>query len=91
MDVKLALCRYMQEYDIVLLTESRYHQPKKFTDYILNVLQEDKLVQDALEKLGLRTFRLTGTLRSSIGQQRDTCCSAQLGITSTAMLSFRHG
>ncbi|MDZ4846153.1 MAG: hypothetical protein SH857_11455 [Chitinophagales bacterium] len=48
----------MSNYDIVLLTESRYEKPKQLTDYVRNVLQEDKFVQDALENAGLRTSRL---------------------------------
>ena len=47
----------MKEFDVVLLTDSRYVNPKKIDPYIQNVLKEDRLVMDALEKLNLRTIK----------------------------------
>jgi glutathione synthase/RimK-type ligase-like ATP-grasp enzyme len=47
----------MIEYDIVLLTESRYDRPSKVDDYIRNILTEDGLLTKALESEGLRVFR----------------------------------
>jgi len=47
----------MKEYDVVLLTDSRYVNPKKIDPYIKNVLKEDGLVMEGLEKLNLRTIK----------------------------------
>jgi glutathione synthase/RimK-type ligase-like ATP-grasp enzyme len=47
----------MPAYDITILTESRYVNPGFTSPYIRNVLQEDQLVQEALEKRGLRVHR----------------------------------
>ena len=47
----------MKEYDVVLLTDSRYVNPKKIDPYIKNVLKEDGLVMDGLEKLNLRNIK----------------------------------
>ncbi len=47
------------KYDIVLLTEDRYESPKEITPYISNVLNEDKLVRNALEAKGLRVHRVS--------------------------------
>ena len=47
----------MKEFDVVLLTDSRYVNPKKIDPYIQNVLNEDRLVMDGLEKLNLRTIK----------------------------------
>ncbi len=47
----------MKDFDVVILTESRYVNPKKINDYIQNVLTEDGLLQEALEALGLKVTR----------------------------------
>lgn len=47
----------MKTYDIVVLTDSRYVEPKSPGQYELNVLQEDQLVQDALQAKGLSVTR----------------------------------
>jgi glutathione synthase/RimK-type ligase-like ATP-grasp enzyme len=47
----------MKEFDVVLLTDSRYVNPSKIDPYIQNVLKEDRLVMDGLEKLNLRTIK----------------------------------
>ena len=47
----------MKEFDVVLLTDSRYVNPKKIDPYIQNVIKEDRLVMDGLEKLDLRTIK----------------------------------
>ena len=47
----------MKEFDVVLLTDSRYVNPKKIDPYIENVLNEDGLVIQGLEKLNLRTIK----------------------------------
>jgi glutathione synthase/RimK-type ligase-like ATP-grasp enzyme len=47
----------MKEFDVVLLTDSRYVNPKKIDPYIQNVLKEDRLVMDGLDKLNLRTIK----------------------------------
>lgn len=44
-------------YDIVILTESRYENPKKIDWYIQQVLTEDTLLQKALEKNNLKVIR----------------------------------
>ncbi len=45
--------------DITLLTEDRYVDPIPKDPYILNILQEDSLVQHALERLGLKCNRVS--------------------------------
>jgi len=47
----------MKEFDVVLLTDSRYVNPTKIDPYIQNVLKEDGLVMEGLEKLNLRTIK----------------------------------
>ena len=47
----------MKEFDVVLLTDSRYVNPKKIDPYIQNFLKEDGLVMNGLEKLNLRTIK----------------------------------
>lgn len=44
-------------YDFVLLTEARYENPKERDWYVDNILQEDELVQSALEKKGFKVGR----------------------------------
>ena len=45
-------------YDVIVLTDERYVAPKSTTDYVNNILLEDKLVVDALKKEGLKAKRL---------------------------------
>ena len=47
----------MKEFDVVLLTDSRYVNPSKIEPYIQNVLKEDGLVMEGLEKLNLKTIK----------------------------------
>ena len=47
----------MKEFDVVLLTDSRYVNPSKIDPYIQNVLKEDGLVIEGLEKLNLKTIK----------------------------------
>lgn len=44
--------------DLYLLTESRYEAPKKIDWYIEQILTEDRLVQEALERAGWRVQRV---------------------------------
>ncbi len=44
-------------FDVTLLTDPRYVAPKKSSPYIENVLLEDRLVLEALEKQGLKVIR----------------------------------
>ena len=44
----------MFKYDIVLLTEDRFFEPLVETDYIKNILLDDKILTAALVKQGLR-------------------------------------
>lgn len=48
----------MKSIDVVVLTDSRYIAPTERNIYINNVLQEDQLVVDALNDLGINTIRL---------------------------------
>jgi len=48
----------LKDFDVVLLTESRYHQPTEVDWYIENILTEDSMVKDALEKKGLKVTRV---------------------------------
>ena len=45
-------------YDVVVLTDERYVDPKERNAYIENVLREDQLVLDALQKQGLRSIKV---------------------------------
>jgi glutathione synthase/RimK-type ligase-like ATP-grasp enzyme len=47
----------MKEFDVVLLTDSRYVNPSKIDPYIQNVLKEDRLVMDGLEEFNLKTIK----------------------------------
>ena len=47
----------MKDYDVVILTDSRYVNPEKSNPYIANVLKEDRLVQDALEGENLKIIK----------------------------------
>ncbi|MDG2370521.1 MAG: hypothetical protein P8M12_07740 [Flavobacteriales bacterium] len=44
----------MKEFDVILLTESCYENPKELDQYVQNVITEDGLVKNALEDLGCR-------------------------------------
>lgn len=50
----------MNAFDVVILTESRYERPRPEARdwYVENILTEDRLVQEALERRGLRVARL---------------------------------
>lgn len=45
-------------YDVVVLTDERYVNPKERNAYIENVLREDQLVLDALQKQGLESVKV---------------------------------
>ncbi len=47
------------EYDVVVLTEDRYAFPSEVSDYVKNVLVEDALLLNALNKQGLRVGRFS--------------------------------
>ncbi|WP_047545744.1 RimK family alpha-L-glutamate ligase [Psychroserpens sp. Hel_I_66] len=47
-----------KDYDVVILTDSRYLNDSKTDDYKHNVYYEDRLVYHALEQVGLKTLRL---------------------------------
>ena len=47
----------MKDYDVVLLTDSRYVNPIKSNDYIENVLKEDELLLKAFEKQNLKSTK----------------------------------
>ncbi len=49
----------MKKYDVVLLTEPRYENPQAPNWYETQILNEDKIVRDALEKQDLRVHRLS--------------------------------
>ena len=44
-------------FDVVILTDHRYENPKKKDWYIDQVLLEDRLLQTALEKIGLSVIK----------------------------------
>lgn len=48
----------MKKYNIAILTESRYDTPTERTPYINNVILEDRLLQEALERQGLSVIRV---------------------------------
>jgi signal recognition particle subunit SEC65 len=45
-------------FDVTLITDSRYVNPQKIDWYIQNILDDDKLVTQALEKRGLKVNRM---------------------------------
>lgn len=45
------------KYDITILTDHRYVNPEVINDYTQNVLDEDRLLLEACQELGLRTTR----------------------------------
>ena len=47
----------MKDYDVILLTDSRYVNPIKSNDYIENVLKEDELLLKAFEKQNLKSTK----------------------------------
>lgn len=47
----------MPNFDVVILTESEYLKPMAPGNYVRNILKEDRLVQEALEKHGLKVSR----------------------------------
>lgn len=47
----------MSQYDITILTEKQYVAPTDQSEYVQNVMLEDRLVQEALEAKGLKVFR----------------------------------
>ena len=49
----------MKAIDVVILTDKRYVNPIERNEYIENILLEDQLVQEALEKEGLKVKRLS--------------------------------
>ncbi|WP_343486221.1 hypothetical protein [Allomuricauda sp. d1] len=49
----------MKKFDVVVLTDSRYVNPTSNEAYIENLLLEDRLVVESLQKVGLKTLRLS--------------------------------
>lgn len=47
----------MKKYDITILTEDRYDGIVSSDEYETNILLEDSIIQESLEKLGLKVFR----------------------------------
>jgi hypothetical protein len=47
----------MYKFDITILTDRRYDNPADLNDYTNNVLLEDRLLKEALERTGLKVFR----------------------------------
>jgi len=48
----------MCKFDITILTDHRYVNPEVIDNYIQNVLDEDRLLKEALEKNGLKVHRI---------------------------------
>jgi glutathione synthase/RimK-type ligase-like ATP-grasp enzyme len=48
----------MSSVDFVLLTDERYEQPVLVNDYVTNLLQEDRYLEQALKDLGYQTQRV---------------------------------
>jgi len=49
----------VKKIDVIILTDARYVNPSEINNYNGNVFHEDELVKKALEKLGLKTLRLS--------------------------------
>ena len=54
---KAVIFAFMKAYDVTLLTCPAYHRPTEITDYINNVLTEDRLIAEALQAKGLKVYR----------------------------------
>ena len=48
----------MIKYDITILTDHRYVNPELIDNYIQNVLDEDRILKEALEEKGLKIHRI---------------------------------
>jgi len=48
----------MKQYDIAILTDARYESPEVVNQYSENILLEDKILKDALEKVGLTVIKV---------------------------------
>lgn len=48
----------MRKYDVVIITENRFVNTTEITPYIKNVLLEDQLIQEALERKGLSVIKV---------------------------------
>ena len=55
----------MKEFDVVVLTESRYIRPDDNSPYVQNILTEDRLIMDALLSRGLLVDRKEWTDQNS--------------------------
>ncbi len=49
----------MPKYDVTILTDHRYVNPKQIDQYVQNVLDEDQYVMDALKNVGLNVNRVS--------------------------------
>ena len=52
-------------WDVILLTEQRYVNPSSEEEYVLNLLEDDRIFKEALEKHGLRVKRV-GPMESAV-------------------------
>ncbi len=48
----------MQTYDVTILTDARYVHPREINPFVENVLKEDQLLKEALEKRDLKVQRI---------------------------------
>ena len=69
------------QYDIVVLTDKRYLKDSKTIRYNHNVFYEDYLVQQALNRLGLKTHRLAWDDPKFNWQRIALCFGIQSGLS----------
>ncbi len=60
-----------KSFDIVILTDSRYVDPKETNWYIDQILLEDKLLLEELEKKNLRVCKKIGQIENLTGIQQN--------------------
>jgi hypothetical protein len=78
-------------FDVVILTDHRYVNPEKVDWYVQQVLDENKLLQNALEKKGLKVCKQDWADSSLSGQLPNTLSFGQLGIILLGEMSFLFG
>ena len=91
----------MSKYDITILTDHRYVAPKIVDEYIQNVLDEDRLLQKALEKelsgktedAAIHTLNMKLKPYDAIAEHIKSTCKGmgtdELGL-SCAILRYQH-
>ena len=78
-------------YDVVILTDKRYEDPKSIDWYIQQVLTEDQLLLLELEKFGLRVIKKAWNSSSFNWSETSLQFFAQHGTTLTNSKNSKNG